>query len=118
MSAGDGVIVRCGRCKAELEVAGPGEFLCPACGTRNVVRAGAGANLYGVSDLTGPGAGPGAGPPPGGSQTAKEAAGVRWATCPACGYRFAMGEVDTVTCPNCRAQLDRANGGALSPSQS
>ena len=40
-------------------------------------------------------------------------ADVRWGKCPACGFRFAMGEVESVTCPNCRAQLSRDETGAL-----
>jgi DNA-directed RNA polymerase subunit RPC12/RpoP len=102
------MIVRCGRCRAELEVAGPGEFLCPACGTRNVVRAARSADAYDLGGLTVPGGAPRSAPAP-----APDPPGVRWVSCPACGYRFAMGDVDRVTCPNCRAALDRSPDGAL-----
>lgn len=99
------MIVRCGRCRAELEAAGPGEFLCPSCGTRNVIRGAPGQGTVDLGGLSVPG-GPGANPPPVGPPH-----GVRWERCPACSYRFAMGEVDRVTCPNCRAELSATEGG-------
>ena len=107
------MIVRCGRCRAELEVAGSGEFLCPACGTRNVVRGGGRpADPYAVggnvSGLTVPGGMPATGAPP-----ATDTTPANWGRCPSCSHRFAMGEVDKVTCPNCRAELQRAEGGEL-----
>lgn len=92
------MIVRCGSCRIELEVAGPGEFMCPACGTRNVVRGGAAAPDLGLPDLglasrqTAPAS---EGPPP----------GVRWMTCTSCSYRFACGEVDEVECPTCGTKM-------------
>lgn len=96
-------------------MAGPGEFMCPACGTRNMVRGGAAPDPYGLSPspsgLTVPGAGPRTAPPPAGP-----APGINWETCPACGHRFAMGEVEKVTCPSCRASLDRNEDGVLKPS--
>lgn len=101
------MIVRCGRCKAELEVAGPGEFLCPACGSRNVVRGAASPSqgFAGVGSFGGGGAFEGLGgtapqaPPP-------PAPDVRWVSCPNCSYRFVVGEVEEVPCPTCSAALD------------
>lgn len=84
------MIVRCGQCRAELEVAGSGEFLCPACGTRNVVRAPAQQDPFGVPDL-------GSQPP----RAAADAPNVTWVTCPSCSYRFAVGDVESVGCPTC-----------------
>ena len=89
------MIVRCGRCGVELEVAGPGEFVCPQCGTRNAVREQPLASPFGVPDLKAPPPGADAGPPP----------GVHWVVCPACSYRFAAGELEEVACPACSAQL-------------
>lgn len=112
----DAVIVRCGRCRAELEIAGPGEFVCPACGTRNVARGGGGGDAFGLggaaagSGLTVPGGTPA---PP--SSAPPE--NVKWATCPSCAFRFAMGEVEAVTCPNCRTQLSRDETGALTAAE-
>jgi len=85
------MIVRCGRCGDELKIAGPGEFACPSCGTRNVARGQQeppAADPFGVPDLS-----PAAPqePPP----------GVTWVRCPACSYRFAVGEMEEVSCPSC-----------------
>jgi len=108
------MLVRCGRCRSELEISGPGEFVCPACGTRNVARGGAPATdpyslggRPGGSGLTVPGGAP---VPPSNTPPAD----VNWATCPACSFRFAVGEVEQVTCPNCRARLSRDEIGAWS----
>jgi DNA-directed RNA polymerase subunit RPC12/RpoP len=106
------MVVRCGRCRAELEISGPGEFICPSCGTRNVVRGGAGADPFGMqqsgSGLTLPG-----GAPAPASKPAGPAPGVDWVTCVSCSYRFAIGPVDTVTCPNCGSQVDRPADASL-----
>jgi len=111
------MIVRCGRCRAELEVSGPGEFICPACGTRNAVRGAgspAGADPYGfgasASGLTVPGGVP---PPSPQQPPMAPSPGVNWETCPTCRFRFASGEVSTLTCPNCRTELERGEDGAL-----
>jgi DNA-directed RNA polymerase subunit RPC12/RpoP len=89
------MIVRCGKCGIELEVAGAGEFMCPSCGTRNVIRGPAQPeNPFGVPDL-------------GARAPADEPApGVRWIRCPSCSYRFAIGEVENVTCPSCSSDID------------
>ena len=96
------MLVRCGRCRTELEVSGPGEFLCPRCGTRNVIR-GAPAQPqpgYGVPDLTVPGGmPPRPGPPPADDPS------IRWIACPECSWRFAIGSAESVICPNCRRNL-------------
>lgn len=100
------MIVRCGNCRVELEVAGPGEFLCPSCGTRNMVRGAPATSPFGVPDLSGvPGAG--AASPP--SAPVSEA---RWVVCPSCRYRFAVGEVEEVVCPACSAKLALSDAGA------
>ncbi|MGZ4211889.1 MAG: hypothetical protein ACXVQV_01490 [Actinomycetota bacterium] len=89
------MIVRCGRCGVELDIAGPGEFMCPSCGTRNVVRGPATQpqHPFGVPDL-------------GASAPTTPAPGVQWVRCPSCAYRFAVGELDAVTCPSCSTRFD------------
>ncbi|HEX9695339.1 MAG TPA: hypothetical protein VGB64_03390 [Actinomycetota bacterium] len=105
------MIVRCGRCRAELEIAAPGEFLCPACGTRNAVRGAPGdaappASPFGAAGgLTIPGAGT-LPPPP-----AAPDPNIEWDVCPACRWRFAHGPADTLTCPSCLASLSAGPGG-------
>jgi len=104
------MIVRCGRCRAELEIAAPGEFICPACGTRNAVRGGPAAGQPPPTQPSPFGAGPPGGltvpggtlppPPVGGSDP-----NVTWGACPACSWRFAHGEAEHLTCPSCRARL-------------
>jgi predicted RNA-binding Zn-ribbon protein involved in translation (DUF1610 family) len=110
------MIVRCGRCRSELEIPGPGEFVCPACGTRNVARGAAGApGAYPLGGTPGPGLTvPGGVPAP--SRPAGPEPEVNWATCPSCAFRFAIGEVERVTCPNCRVSLDRSPEGELTVS--
>lgn len=90
--------VRCGQCGLELQVNGPGEFQCPSCGTRNVVRNQAAA----PSGLQVPGAAP-AGPGPAPRANDRP---TRWEKCPACLFRFAIGDVERVTCPSCGVALE------------
>jgi len=94
------MLVRCGRCGVELEIAGPGEFMCPSCGTRNVARGQEPPpqNPFGVPDL-------GATVPP------EPAAGVTWVRCPSCSYRFAVGEMEEVSCPSCSTAINLAEQG-------
>ena len=90
------MIVRCGRCQVELEIAGPGEFMCPNCGTRNVARGQqdqAPQNPFGVPDLAA-------------SAPQEPAPGVQWVTCPACSYKFAVGEMEKVSCPSCSTTIE------------
>lgn len=100
------MIVRCGKCKIELEVAGPGEFMCPSCGSRNVVRGAAPDPTYGLPDLGGPLRPP---PPP---QPEGPPPGVSWIVCPRCSWRFAVGEVTEVACPTCGTSLTVDGGVA------
>lgn len=96
------MIVRCGNCRIELEVGGPGEFVCPSCGTRNVVRGDSGLE---IPDL-------GAAAPPEANPS------VRWINCPSCSYRFAVGEVSEVTCPSCGTKLEVLQEGVrVAPGQ-
>ena len=95
------MIVRCGRCRTELEVTGPGEFVCPVCGTRNAVRGAAAPSPLDLSSMRTP-------PPPAEAPTP----GVTWVVCPSCSYRFAVGERERVGCPNCGADLELTEDGA------
>lgn len=98
------MIVRCGRCQAELEIAAPGEFMCPACGSRNVVR---GPAQPAPAPFSSGGIFPSS-PQPGPQDPAP---GVRWVVCPSCTYRFAVGEVAQVTCPSCSRKLALSEHG-------
>lgn len=100
------MLVRCGQCRAELEVAGAGEFLCPHCGTRNAVR---GATQDRFTIPTAP-------------KTPAAAVddvnlSVQWLVCSQCSYRFAAGrDLEEVSCPNCSAALSSGEprSGAVS----
>lgn len=80
--------VRCGRCRMELEVSGPGRFSCPTCGTVNEVREAAEGPMWA----------PRASPGPSSSPSPK-------VTCPDCGFQFIVGEIETAICPNCSAEV-------------
>ena len=92
------MIVRCGSCRTEFDVPGPGRFSCPVCGSVNMVRAAGGAPP--------PGAGPGGGlatppqPPP-----ARPDPPSPKLACPECGFSFIVGEIEVATCPNCSAEV-------------
>jgi predicted RNA-binding Zn-ribbon protein involved in translation (DUF1610 family) len=106
------MIVRCGRCKAELEVGGAGEFLCPRCGTRNVVRGAPAQSPYDIPDLTIPGRQPVPTTP------SVDDGSVRWIVCPECAWRFPAGtDAIDVICPNCRTSLALDESGARAASE-
>jgi DNA-directed RNA polymerase subunit RPC12/RpoP len=97
---------RCGRCGVEVEIPGPGTFVCPACGTQNQVRAPEG---------TGPG--PGTDTAPGGLTVPSRpgSAGentTKRVTCGECSFSFAVGDIEVATCPNCRAEVPVKAKGA------
>ena len=79
--------VRCGRCQTPFEVAGPGRYPCPACGTPNDVRAGAEQPEQG--GLLAP-------PPP----PEPDPPSPR-VVCSECGVSFIVGQVSEAPCPNC-----------------
>jgi predicted RNA-binding Zn-ribbon protein involved in translation (DUF1610 family) len=101
----DAMIVRCGKCQTELEVAGAGEFVCPACGTRNMVRGGGAPPS--PFDVSGLGSSPLPNIPP------PAPVDVSWVKCETCAYRFAVGEVAEVACPMCGTTVRLTDEGKL-----
>lgn len=110
--------VRCGACRTQFEVAGPGRYACPVCGSVNVVRNGSGgqsAPPAGEQPSAQPGTmggyqtAPGVAPP--GAATAQAPPPPRQEEpmpkieCPECGFSFIVGKVATVTCPMCSAEV-------------
>ncbi len=81
------VMVRCGSCRSQFDVPGPGRFQCPTCAAVNQV----GAPPPGAENESMP-----EGPPP-------EPAGH--ATCGECSFSFRVGAIDVATCPNCNAPV-------------
>jgi predicted RNA-binding Zn-ribbon protein involved in translation (DUF1610 family) len=100
------VIVRCGRCSTEIQVAGPGRFECPTCGAVNEVRGAAPPGGPGAPPPGGTGAPPPGGPvvppsePPPVTQTSPRV------TCGECDFRFIVGDVEVAPCPNCGASVE------------
>jgi LSD1 subclass zinc finger protein len=90
------VIVRCGSCRTEFDVPGPGRFSCPVCGSVNMVRAAGGAA---PGNAGGGLATPPAPPPPRPEPPSPKLA------CPECGFSFIVGQIEVATCPNCAAEV-------------
>ena len=90
------MIVRCGVCRSQFDVPGPGRFGCPACGSVNNVSAGRPPTMPGGA----PG-GVGAPPPP---PAPPERPSPR-ITCPECEFSFIVGQIATATCPNCGSEV-------------
>ena len=107
--------VRCGACRSNVTITRPGRFSCPKCGAVNQVKGaapGADSDPSPGQEPPPPHQGPG---PPGypGIQTPgppippppqPEAASPR-VSCPECSFSFIVGLVQTVICPNCRAEV-------------
>lgn len=107
--------VRCGACRTQFDVAGPGRYACPVCGSVNVVRNGAGPGGEQASPPpssmggypTAPGVGPqGPGPMPQPPPPPPREEPMPKINCPECGFSFIIGKVATVTCPMCSAEVD------------
>jgi Zn finger protein HypA/HybF involved in hydrogenase expression len=101
------MMVRCGACRTQFEVPGPGRFSCPVCGSVNVVRDQAGAAPSNMADYpAAPGAVAG--------NTAQPPENVRLPriTCPECDFSFIVGDIAVAICPNCEAEVRTgAEGG-------
>lgn len=99
--------VRCGACRNQFEVAGPGRFACPVCGSVNVVRNGAGAPEA-TEGMGGYPTAPGVGMPGENSQPSPPQPPppvLPKITCPECGFGFIVGEIAVATCPMCSAEV-------------
>ncbi len=110
------MIVRCGACRTQFEVAGAGRFACPACGSVNMVRNQAGAGPATVGGYpAAPGAAgpeptaPSAPPPPPPDRPSPRI------SCPECAFTFIVGEINLATCPNCGNEVDTGRGEPSSP---
>ena len=119
------MMVRCGACRNQFDVPGPGRFSCPVCGSVNMVRSAANGGA-----APGPGGPPGAMPPPGmpgapggmpqappptpPPPPAPEPPSPKL-ECPECGFSFIVGDIDVATCPNCGKEVD--TGGATEASE-
>lgn len=89
------MMVRCGSCRNQFDVPGPGRFTCPICGSVNSVRAAAGA--------PGP-AGPApAAPAPAAPIPRPPDQPSPRINCPECDFSFIVGAVAEAKCPNCGA---------------
>jgi DNA-directed RNA polymerase subunit RPC12/RpoP len=96
------MIVRCGACRSEFDVPGPGRYACPACGSVNAVRAAPGV----PTGAPPPGYGPAGGQPP---PPPPEPPSPK-VTCPECGFRFIVGDIAVATCPNCGTEVATGRG--------
>jgi predicted RNA-binding Zn-ribbon protein involved in translation (DUF1610 family) len=88
------MMVRCGACRNQFDVPGPGRFSCPVCGSVNAVRAAPGTQPP-------PGNGPTAAPPP---PRPPDPPSPR-VTCSQCEFTFIVGEVAEAKCPNCGSMV-------------
>lgn len=103
------MIVRCGSCRTQFEVAGAGRFSCPACGSVNVVRnqtatGPASAGAY----PTAPGAPATPTPPPPDRPSPR-------IHCPECAFTFIVGDIAVATCPNCGTEVQTGRGAQSAP---
>jgi predicted RNA-binding Zn-ribbon protein involved in translation (DUF1610 family) len=100
------MIVRCGACRTQFEVAGAGRFSCPSCGSVNVVRNQTATGPAAASPYpTAPGTPP-APPPP---QPDRPSPRI---SCPDCAFTFIVGDIPIATCPNCGHEVQTGWGGA------
>jgi hypothetical protein len=88
------MMVRCGACRNQFDVPGPGRFSCPVCGSVNAVRAAPGTP---PSAANGPAGAP---PPP----RPPDPPSPR-VTCPQCEFTFIVGQVSEAKCPNCGSNV-------------
>lgn len=83
------MLAKCGRCGTTVEVAGPGRFQCPGCGTTNQVPESAPVAPLPQTEPI----------PPIPEEPASRI------TCRACSFQFIVGSVETAICPNCRDEV-------------
>jgi len=105
------MIVRCGSCRTQFEVAGAGRFSCPSCGSVNVVRnqtatGPASAGAY----PTAPGAPATPTPPPPDRPSPR-------INCPECAFTFIVGDIAVAACPNCGTEVQTGTGAPVPPTE-
>ena len=98
------MMVRCGACRTQFDVTGPGRYSCPSCGSVNMVR-GAAAPPPSAAPGYAPGpempAGmPAAAPPPPVDNSPSPKI-----QCPECDFGFIVGDIAVASCPNCGAEV-------------
>lgn len=103
------MIVRCGACRTQFEVAGAGRFACPSCGSVNVVRdqtatGPASAGAYPTA--------PGVPPTPPAPQPDRPSPRIN---CPDCAFTFIVGDIPVATCPNCGNEVQTGRGAPPAP---
>lgn len=91
------MMVRCGSCRNQFDVPGPGRFTCPVCGSVNSVRAAPGA------------APPPAAQPPSTPVPRPPDPPSSRVTCAECDFTFIVGQVAEAKCPNCGAAVPTGN---------
>jgi predicted RNA-binding Zn-ribbon protein involved in translation (DUF1610 family) len=100
------MMVRCGSCRTQFEVPGPGRFACPVCGSVNVVRDPTGGEPPAMGGYpTAPGAAPSQPPPP-----PPPPAPLPRIECPECDFSFIVGDIAVATCPNCGVEVRTGRG--------
>ena len=98
--------VRCGACRTQFEVSGPGRHSCPSCGSVNVVREQAAPNSPTVGGYqAAPGVDPGAISPPPPPPPPPPSPPPPKIACSECGFEFYVGQIAMATCPNCEAEV-------------
>ncbi|HEY7468980.1 MAG TPA: hypothetical protein VIC07_05555 [Acidimicrobiia bacterium] len=103
------MMVRCGACRTQFEVPGPGRFACPVCGSVNVVREPAGSAPASVGGYPAAPGVAGAPPPPPPPQPPANVPSPR-INCPECDFSFIVGDIAVATCPNCGAEVRTGRG--------
>lgn len=91
------MIVRCGSCRTQFDVPGPGRFGCPVCGSVNMVRS--------ASEAGAPQPMPG-GMPPQAPPTPPPAPPSPRISCPECEFSFIVGAISVANCPNCGSEVE------------
>jgi rRNA maturation endonuclease Nob1 len=100
------MMVRCGACRTQFNVNGPGRYSCPACGSVNVVRGAPGTEAPPAGGTGGLGQQP---PPP-----APDPPSPR-IVCPECEFSFIVGNVAMAKCPNCGSDVSTGRGEVDEP---
>lgn len=97
--------LRCGRCRYEFIVGGlaKAKTTCPRCGTRNRIPGETASAPEATASAPEPV--PTSEASPSSDTTEPPPDGPRWVVCPQCAYRFAVGDVETVKCPLCSAEV-------------